>query len=99
MSCNAVPTTECASQKAITPDKTVTINSDSCNVKVANTSQPASKALNNWSCKIHTFYVDVVRTAMWSINQKWIWFCCYVRQCLVNRYIQDWCSLFPVKFQ
>jgi hypothetical protein len=47
MSCNAVPTIECASQKVFIPDKDVTINSDSCNVKVANTSQPASKALNN----------------------------------------------------
>jgi hypothetical protein len=46
MSCNAFPTTECASQKAIIPGKPVTMNSDSCNVKVANTSQPASKALN-----------------------------------------------------
>jgi hypothetical protein len=47
MSCNAVPTTECASQKVFIPDKAVTINSDSCSVKVANTSQAASKALNN----------------------------------------------------
>ena len=41
---NAVPATKCASQRAIIPDKTANINSNSCNLKVPTTSWPARKA-------------------------------------------------------